>query len=55
MKVATTRERCGVDLMDAIHDRRSIRAYRSRKVEPSTVWTLLDAAVQAPSAVNARA
>jgi nitroreductase len=46
------RTRCGVDVMDAIYDRRAVRAYSKRKVDAETVRRLIDAAIQAPSAVN---
>ena len=46
--------RCGIDLLDAIHARRAVRAYTSRPVEPDVVRRLLDLAVRAPSAVNAQ-
>lgn len=45
-------ERCGVDLMEAIHGRRAVRAYDGRPVSAEDVHVLLDAAVQAPSAMN---
>jgi nitroreductase len=44
--------RCGVDVMDAIYERRAVRDYTARKVEKGTVQALIDAAIQAPSAVN---
>jgi nitroreductase len=37
--------------LDAIFVRRSVRAYTSSMLEPSTVHALLDAAVQAPTAM----
>jgi nitroreductase len=46
------RTRCGVDVMDAIYDRRAVRAYSKRKVEVDVVKKLIDAAIHAPSAVN---
>jgi nitroreductase len=49
---ATSRPRCGVDLMDAIYQRRAVRAYTPRKVGADEVRALIDAAIQAPSAVN---
>jgi nitroreductase len=53
--VATDRRlRCGVDLFDAIYSRRAVRAYTKRRVEPEVVRRLLDAAIRAPSAVNAQ-
>jgi len=38
--------------MDAIHQRRAVRAYTHREVQRDVVRTLIRAAVQAPSAVN---
>jgi nitroreductase len=49
----TTRPtRCGVDVMDAIHERRAVRAYTTRAVDADTIHKLIDAAIHAPSAVN---
>ncbi len=44
--------RCGVDVMDAIHQRRAVRAYSNRAVQPDVVRTLIRAAIRAPSTVN---
>jgi nitroreductase len=53
--VATgTGRHCGVDLLDAIYARRAVRAYTDRRVEPELVHRLIDAAIHAPSAVNAQ-
>lgn len=41
-----------MDLHEAIYQRRSVRRYTDRQVQPATVSQLLDAAVQAPSALN---
>ena len=41
-----------MDLMEAIYSRRSIRSYTDQQVEKSTVKALIQAAVQAPSALN---
>lgn len=41
-----------VGLMDAIYHRRAVRAYTSQEVTEATVHQLLQAAVQAPSAMN---
>lgn len=41
-----------VDLGDAIFNRRAVRSYSPRELEPETVQKLLVAAVQAPSAMN---
>ncbi len=38
--------------LDAIFTRRSVRAYQHRKIDEATVRALLDAAVQAPTAVH---
>lgn len=42
-----------VTALDAIFTRRSVRAYTPQKIEKSTVRALLDAAVQAPTALHA--
>ncbi|MGE5278189.1 MAG: nitroreductase family protein [Acidobacteriota bacterium] len=41
-----------MDVLTAIADRRAIRAYRDEKVDRETVRRLVDAAVQAPSAMD---
>jgi nitroreductase len=41
-----------VGLADAIFHRRAVRRYSDRNVDEDTVWKLLIAAVQAPSAMN---
>lgn len=41
-----------MDLMEAIYSRRSVRSYTDRPVEKPVVESLLQAAVQAPSALN---
>jgi len=46
--------RSGVDTIDAIYDRRAVRSYRPDAVGEETIRTLLDAAIHAPSAVNAQ-
>jgi nitroreductase len=43
---------CGVDLMDAIYERRAVRAYEHRTLEKTEILALIDAAIQAPSAMN---
>ena len=48
----STRTRTGVDVMDAIYERRATRFFSSRPVLPDVVRTLIDAAIRAPSAVN---
>lgn len=44
--------RAGVDVIDAIYDRRAVRAFEPGGLEEALVRRLIDAAVQAPSAVN---
>jgi nitroreductase len=39
-------------LTEAIHNRRAVRAYDARAVDEATLRALLEAAVQAPSAMN---
>lgn len=41
-----------MDVLEAIRRRRAVRAYADRAVDRGTVEKLLDAAVQAPSAIN---
>jgi nitroreductase len=41
-----------LELMEAIRNRRSVRAYAAKPVEKATLEKLLDAAIQAPSANN---
>lgn len=41
-----------MELMTAIRDRRATRAYTSESIDRTTVKRLIDAAVQAPSAMN---
>ena len=43
-----------LSVVDAIFARRSVRSYTSEKIQESTVRALLDAAVQAPSALFTR-
>ena len=43
-----------MELMDAIYKRRSVRAYADKNVDKATVMTLIKAAIQAPSALNAQ-
>jgi nitroreductase len=42
----------GVDVIDAIYDRRAVRSFKHRQVGADSISRLLDAAVQAPSAMN---
>jgi nitroreductase len=41
-----------MDLQQAIHSRRAVRAFADRGVDRRTLRQLIDAAIQAPSAVN---
>jgi nitroreductase len=41
-------------VLDAICQRRAIRHYKAQAVDQKTIWTLLEFAVQAPSAVNSQ-
>ena len=41
-----------MDAMQAIYERRAVRSYTTRRVDPEMIRTLIDAAIQAPSAVN---
>ena len=41
-----------MDLHEAIYTRRAVRAYTAQAVDEATLRALIDAAVQAPSAVN---
>jgi nitroreductase len=41
-----------MDLVDAIHGRRSVRDYRAEPLNDATLRGLMDAAVWAPSAIN---
>ncbi len=43
---------CGVDVLTAIFERRSVRSFLRQPVDEGLVNRLLEAAVQAPSAVN---
>ena len=43
-----------MDVLEAIHSRRSIRKYTDETVAPETIKELLSAAMSAPSAVNAQ-
>lgn len=46
--------RCVVQLSEVIRLRRAVRAYTGQKVDEKTIRALLDAAIQAPSAMNAQ-
>jgi nitroreductase len=41
-----------MSVMDAIHERRSVRLYSPKRLDQATIRTLLDAAVWAPTAVH---
>ena len=41
-----------MDLLEAIHARRSVREYTDTSVDDGTLRELIDAAIQAPSAIN---
>jgi nitroreductase len=41
-----------VELIEVIHKRRSVRDYMDIAIDPSTIQSLVDAAIQAPSAMN---
>lgn len=41
-----------MDLKDALYNRRAVRAYTSEPVDDATIRMLVDAAIQAPSAVD---
>ena len=41
-----------MNLLEAIHTRRSVRSYAPRRVDEATIRALLQAAVHAPSAMN---
>jgi len=41
-----------MDLTEAIHSRRAVRAYTQASIDTATIRKLIDAAIQAPSAVN---
>ncbi|HML31703.1 nitroreductase family protein [Sporomusa sphaeroides] len=43
-----------MELLEAINSRRSVRSYTSAQVDKATIEKLLDAAVQAPSAMNSQ-
>ncbi len=47
-----TKPGIGVSAMDAIHGRRSVRAYTPQKLDQATIHTLLAAAVRAPTAIH---
>ncbi len=49
-----TKKKTSVGIFEAICDRRAIRHYQSKLVDERTVRTLLEFAVQAPSAVNSQ-
>jgi nitroreductase len=44
--------RMSINIIDAIHERRSVRSYSPQRLNPAAIRTLLDAAVWAPTAVH---
>ena len=47
--------RCEMDLKEAIYTRRAVREFTTEAVDQTTIRRLIDAAIQAPSAVNEQA
>ena len=47
-----TKPGIGISAMDAIHGRRSVRAYTPQRLDQATIHTLLAAAVRAPTAIH---
>ena len=47
-----TKPGIGISAMDAIHGRRSVRAYTPQRLDQATINTLLAAAVRAPTAIH---
>lgn len=47
-----TKPGVALSAMDAIHGRRSVRAYTPQKLDQATIHTLLAAAVRAPTAIH---
>lgn len=43
-----------MDIKEAIYTRRSVRAYQSKPIEKALIEQCIDAAIQAPSAMNAQ-
>jgi nitroreductase len=43
-----------MDVIEAIYQRRAVRAYKNETVDKETIRSLLDAAIQAPSAMNSQ-
>ena len=41
-----------MELMEAIYHRRAVRSFRAAAVDPEILRSLIEAAVQAPSAIN---
>ncbi|RUR19420.1 nitroreductase [Legionella sp. km535] len=52
MKNSSSIENKAVDVMDALYNRRAVRDYLPTKVDSELIHTLLDAAVQAPTALH---
>ena len=53
MSTASRGREHSLSALDAIFTRRSVRAYTKQKVDAATIRSLLDAAVQAPTAMHA--
>lgn len=49
------KERIAIDVMDAIYNRHAVRDYMAKKVEPTIINKLLDAAIHAPTALHEEA
>jgi nitroreductase len=47
-----SRSESQMNVMDAIHERQSVRSYSPKRVNRATIRTLLEAAVRAPTAVH---
>src|SRR5512134_7694 len=43
-----------METLDAIYGRRAVRAYRPQRIDRETIDALIDAAIQAPSAMNSQ-
>lgn len=52
LKLESTATAAAMSAVDAIYERRSVRSYRTKTVDRRTVSALLDAAVQAPTAMH---
>jgi len=52
LKLESTATAAAMSAVDAIYERRSVRSYRAKTVDRRVVTALLDAAVQAPTAMH---